>query len=65
MSSRKTSPDDEARRMRLLRRAEGYENCARWAAYLGWTTTALNNYETGFRRVPRDAAMQLYNKVPG
>lgn len=52
--------------MRAIRRAEGYgDNASRWAKYLGWRDTALSNYETGFRRVPRDAALQLYKKIPG
>jgi len=52
--------------MRALRRAEGYEDSAsRWARYLGFTDTALGNYETGFRRVPRDAALQLHKRIPG
>ncbi len=58
--------DPEARRFRMLRRAEGYaDSQSRFAQYLGWTDTALNNYETGFRRVPRDAALQLLHKIPG
>lgn len=56
----------EAKRLRTLRKAEGFaDSASRWAHYLGWTDTALSNYETGFRRVPRDAALQLYRKVPG
>ena len=56
----------EAVRMRLLRRAEGYgDSASRWAKYLNLTDTALSNYETGFRRVPRDVALKLYQKVPG
>ena len=56
----------EARRMRLLRHAEGYgDSASRWAHYLGWSDTALGNYETGYRRVPRDQALKLYQKVPG
>lgn len=52
--------------MRALRRAEGYgDSASRWAHFLGWTDTALSNYETGFRRVPRDAALKLHQKVPG
>jgi hypothetical protein len=68
MSGKDADPKNhpEARRMRALRRAEGYgDNASRWAHYLGWTDTALSNYETGFRRVPRDAALKLYQKVPG
>lgn len=56
----------EARRMRALRRAEGFaDSQSRFARYLGWNDSALNNYETGFRRVPRDAALKLYQKIPG
>jgi hypothetical protein len=52
--------------MRAIRRAEGYaDNASRWAHYLGWTDTALSNYEVGFRRVPRDAALRLRERVPG
>ena len=52
--------------MRALRRAEGFaDNQSRWAHFLGWTDTALSNYETGFRRVPRDAALRLRERVPG
>jgi hypothetical protein len=68
MSENDTDPKNqpEAKRIRALRRAEGYgDNASRWAHYLGWTDTALSNYETGFRRVPRDAALKLYQKVPG
>jgi len=60
----KNHPD--ARRMRALRRAEGYgDSATRFAAYLGWTLAALSSYEVGFRRVPREAALQLYRKIPG
>ena len=52
--------------MRALRRAEGFgDNASRWAKYLSLTDTALSNYETGFRRVPRDVALKLHQKVPG
>lgn len=68
MGGKDTDPKNhpEARRIRALRRAEGYgDSASRWAHYLGWTDTALSNYETGFRRVPRDAALKLYQKIPG
>lgn len=68
MSKNEAEPKNhpEARRMRALRHAEGFgDSAARWARYLGWTDTALSNYETGFRRVPRDAALQLFKKIPG
>lgn len=49
-----------------MRRAEGFgDSASRWAHHLGWTDTALSNYETGLRRVPRDAALRLYRKVAG
>ena len=52
--------------MRILRRAAGYgDNATRFARYLGWEPTALGNYESGFRRVPRDAALLLYRKIAG
>lgn len=55
----------EARRLRLLRVAEGFENAAAWAAYLGWPPTALSNFENGSRRVPRDKALQIRERVAG
>lgn len=56
----------EARRIRILRRAAGFgDSATRFARYLGWEPTALGNYENGFRRVPRDAALLLYRKIPG
>jgi hypothetical protein len=68
MSKKHIDPHDdpEAVRMRLLRHAEGYgEDRARWAAYLGLTYQAVSNYEIGQRRVPRDVALTLYQKIPG
>lgn len=57
---------EEAHRMRLLRRAEGYaENAPGFAKRFGWTVTKLYNYESGFRRVPRDAALQILRVTPG
>src|SRR5258708_7039052 len=56
----------EARRMRTLRQAEGFgDSATRFARYLGWEPTALGNYENGFRRVPRDAALWLHKKIAG
>lgn len=52
--------------MRLLRKVEGYgDSASRWAHHLNLTDTQVSNYETGFRRVPRDVALKLYEKVPG
>ncbi len=55
----------EAKRLRALRRAEGYTNAAAWAAKLGWTATQLSNFENGSRRVPRDAALTIKRVVQG
>lgn len=57
--------DPEAGRFRLLRRAEGYESGTAWADYLGWGQSAVSMYETGQRRVPRDAALELPKKGTG
>ena len=57
--------DPEAQRFRLLRRAEGYDSGSAWANHLGWGQSAVSMYETGQRRVPRDAALHLMTKVPG
>lgn len=52
--------------MRLLRRAEGFaESAQAFAKHVGWSPTQLSNYESGDRRVPRDAALQLLKRVPG
>jgi transcriptional regulator with XRE-family HTH domain len=57
---------EEARRMRLLRRAEGFANSVQaFAKRVGWAPNQLTNYESGFRRVPRDAALQLLKVTPG
>jgi hypothetical protein len=68
MAEKKTDSKNhpEAVRMRALRRAEGYaDSQSRWARFLGWTQEAVSNYEVGFRRVPRDAALHLREKVHG
>jgi len=57
--------DPEARRFRLLRGAEGYKSGAAWADYLGWAQSLVSMYETGQRRVSRDSALELLEKVPG
>jgi transcriptional regulator with XRE-family HTH domain len=66
MSEEDNRIEAEARRMRLLRRAEGFgDAAAAFAKRVGWTPTQLSNYENGQRRVPRDAALQLLKAVPG
>ena len=53
-----------ARRLRILRLAEGYENAASWAKYVGIGITQLSNYENGIP-ISKNAAVQLANRVPG
>ena len=57
--------DPEARRFRLLRRAEGYESSIAWANHLGWSQVCVSMYETGDRRVTRDPALHLLKEIPG
>jgi hypothetical protein len=53
-----------ARRLRLIRLAEGEANSSRWAKRIGWTLPQLSNYENGVM-ISRDAAITLANRVPG
>lgn len=53
-----------ARRLRLIRIAEGETNSSRWAKRLGWTLPQLSNYENGVT-ISRNAAIQMANRVPG
>lgn len=58
--------DPEARRMRWLRAAEGYPDAqAVFARKIGMSATQLSNFERGDRRVPRDAALRILQRVPG
>lgn len=53
-----------ARRLRLIRLAEGETNSSRWAKRLGWTLPQLSNYENGVM-ISRNAAIQMANRIPG
>ena len=53
-----------ARRLRLIRMAEGESNSSRWAKRLGWTLPQLSNYENGVT-ISRNAAIQMANQIPG
>lgn len=53
-----------ARRLRLIRLAEGETNSSRWAKRLGWTLPQLSNYENGVT-ISRNAAIQMANRIPG
>lgn len=56
----------EGQRMKWLRHAEGFKDgAALFAKRVGWSPTQLSNYESGERRVPRDAALQLLRAIPG
>jgi hypothetical protein len=53
-----------ARRLRLLRRAEGGDNSSTWARRMGMTLPQLSNYENGVP-LSRNAAITMARKVPG
>lgn len=53
-----------ARRLRLLRAAEGAENAYAFAARLGIEYKTYNNYENGYP-IPMQAAGRLLQKIPG
>lgn len=53
-----------ARRLRLLRKAEGGDNSTIWAKRMGMTLPQLSNYENGVK-LSRDAAILMCKRVPG
>src|SRR5258707_3858831 len=53
-----------AKRLRLIRLAEGETNSSRWAKRMGWSQPQLSNYENGVR-ILLNAAIQMANRVPG
>src|SRR5882724_11716791 len=53
-----------AKRLRLIRIAEGETNSSRWAKRLGWTLPQLSNYENGVT-ISRNAAIQMANRIDG
>ena len=50
-------------RIRMLREALGYQNAAQFAAYVGWTSQQLNNYETGRKRPEITMATKLCHRT--
>jgi transcriptional regulator with XRE-family HTH domain len=50
--------DDIARRLVVLRQALGYNQTA-FAALIGTTPSAVNNYESGFRRPSLEVARDI------
>lgn len=57
----------EARRLRLLRQAEGYgpSQQAAFAKRLGWSQSEMSMYENGERRVPRGKVLEMHKTIPG
>jgi transcriptional regulator with XRE-family HTH domain len=53
-----------ARRLRQLRKAEGYTLASAFAAHLGITAPRLSNFEAGLP-LSIDAAKKIVAKVPG
>ena len=53
-----------AKRLRLVRLAEGETNSSKWAKRMGWTLPQLSNYENGVM-ISRDAAIRMADSVPG
>lgn len=53
-----------AKRLRLLRVAEGGDNSSRWAARMGLTLPQLSNFENGVP-LSKVAAIAMATKVPG
>lgn len=58
--------DPEARRLRQLRRAEGYGSSqGAFGAKLGWTQPEISMFERGERRVPRGKVLEMHKVIPG
>ena len=53
-----------AKRLRLLRKAQGDDSSAVWARRMDMTPQQYSNYESGYP-LPRDAAITLATRVPG
>ena len=53
-----------ARRLRLIRMAEGGDKPAVWAQRVGMTVTQLSNYENGIP-ISKNAAIRMANRIEG
>lgn len=53
-----------AKRLRLLRMAEGGDNSSTWAIRMGMTLPQLSNYENGVP-LSRNSAIKLVQRIPG
>jgi transcriptional regulator with XRE-family HTH domain len=63
----KTGWDDpQAKRLRQLRRAEGFESSqTAFAVKIGWLQSELSMYERGSRRPPGRKILDLHKAIPG
>jgi transcriptional regulator with XRE-family HTH domain len=60
-----TDRDNEiAKRLRILREAEGEDSSSAWAERMGFSAQQYSNYENGYP-LPRDPAMVLAREIPG
>ena len=65
MASRSNGRDDAiAKRLRLLRIAEGEDSSGAWARRMGMSGPQYSNYENGIP-LSRNAAITLATRVPG
>jgi transcriptional regulator with XRE-family HTH domain len=53
-----------AKRLRLLRKAQGDDSASGWARRMDMSPQQYSNYESGYP-LPRDAAITLATRVPG
>lgn len=53
-----------ARRLRILRKAEGDTRPVVWAKRVGWSISKLSNYESGVP-LSKNAAIKLAQLIPG
>lgn len=53
-----------AKRLRILREAEGEDSSSAWAERMGLTAQQYSNYENG-HPLPRDPAIVLAREIPG
>jgi hypothetical protein len=56
---------DQGRRLRWLRQAEKIPTQTAFAQLLGWTQSAVAQFELGSRQVPGQKALQLRAKIAG
>ncbi len=59
--------DDEARRVRILRRAimKTDDSQQAFAEKMGWHQSETSQFESGSRMVPRSKVLKIHHRVPG